>query len=48
MRRRWVVPGCYLEQFLCTFERFPLEVPEALLPQTHKYLRRSRGAVVGR
>ena len=37
--RRWVVPGCVFEEFRCTFERFPLEVPEVRLPPTHKYLR---------
>ena len=38
--RRWAPPGCYFEHFPLTFERFPLEVPEARLPPTHKYLRR--------
>jgi hypothetical protein len=53
--RRWAAPGCYFERFTClaeefrcTFERFPLEVPEARLPPTHKYLGRlgARGVVV--
>jgi len=38
--RRWVPPGCTVEEFRCTFERFPLEVPEVRLPPTHKQLRR--------
>jgi len=36
--RRWVLPGCYVERFPCTFERFPCDFPEVRKPE---YLRLS-------